>query len=65
MRYPIDVYFLNKKNEVVFLLKNLEPNRLSPVVWNAYSVIEFKAGPERSIFIGDRLEWEVMSWKAA
>ena len=66
MNYPIDAYFLNRKNEVVFLLKNLEPNRLSPVVWNAHSVVEFKAGPERNIHIGDKLSWEETSiWKGA
>lgn len=66
MSYPIDIYFLNRQNEVVFLLKNLEPNRLSPVVWNAHSVIEFKTGPERNIHIGDKLSWEETSlWKGA
>ena len=58
MNYAIDAYFLNKHNEVIFLMKNLEPNRLSPVVWNAHSVVEFKSGPERNIRVGDELTWE-------
>ena len=61
MRYPLDVYFLDKKNTVVAILKNLEPNRISPFFPAACSVLEFQSGFARECHIGDRLDPEVSS----
>lgn len=44
MRYPIDVAFLNKSNEVIAVIENLKPNRISPLVPNAHSVLELASG---------------------
>ena len=44
MQYPIDVIFLNKQNEVVSIIQNLKPNRFSPLVSKAHSVVEFASG---------------------
>ncbi len=58
MNYPIDVYFLNKKNEIISMIQNMKPNRVSPVVWKAHSVLELRSGIVRDIKPGDMLEWE-------
>jgi len=43
MRYSLDVLFLDKKNRVVEIVRNLRPNRVSPIVWKARSVVELPA----------------------
>ena len=58
MRYPIDVYFLNRENKVIAIKKNLKPSRISPLYWKTYSVLEFKSGSPRSCKVGDRLTLE-------
>ena len=55
MKYPIDVYFLDKNNEVAAIIKNLEPNRFSPHHRNAHSVVEFRTAKERNCNVGDKL----------
>jgi uncharacterized protein len=55
MKYAIDAYFLNKKNEVVSIVKNLKPNRFSPLAWKAHSVVEFVSGVDRNCQVGDKL----------
>lgn len=57
MRYAIDVYFLNKDNEVISIMRNMKPNRLSPILWSAHSVLEFKADSKRNIKVGDQITW--------
>jgi len=61
MRYPIDVLFLNKKNEVIAAIQNLKPNRLSPFVRAAHSVVEFSSGFYSEHALGDRLALEKAS----
>ncbi len=58
MHYSIDAYFLDKKNQIVSVMENLKPNRISPVIWKAHSVLEFKSGTKRNIRAGDELIWE-------
>ena len=58
MKYPIDVYFLDKKNRVISEIKNLKPNRFSPLLWKAHSALEFKAGTLKNIFVGDEISLE-------
>ncbi len=57
MRFPIDVIFLDKDFVVVKIMDKLKPWRVSPVVRDAYQVIELKAGNaiEKGINIGDKL----------
>ena len=44
MRFPIDVIFLNKSNQVIAAIKNLKPNRLTRLYPKAVSVLELPAG---------------------
>lgn len=44
MRFPIDVMFIDERRFVVHLIPSLKPNRLSPLVRTARSVVELPAG---------------------
>ena len=55
MKYSIDAYFLDRKNQVVGIVKNMKPGRLSPVFFNAYSVMEFSVSDKRNCLVGDKL----------
>lgn len=44
MRFPIDVVFVNKNNEVVKAISNIVPFRLSPICFRSAFVIELPAG---------------------
>jgi uncharacterized membrane protein (UPF0127 family) len=58
MKFPIDVIFLNKKNQVVALKKNLLPNRLTRLYPKSVSVLELPAGTidATGTKVGDRIE---------
>ena len=58
MRYAIDVCFLDKKNKVIGLAKNLRPNRFSPIFFKAHSALEFIAGSLENCRLGDELKFE-------
>ena len=58
MRYAIDALFLNKKNEIVSVVENLKPNRFSPFVPAAHSVVEFVAGTQQKTRLGEQIKWE-------
>ncbi len=58
MRYPIDVVFLNQNNEVLRMIQNLKPNRFSPFVRGAHSVVEFASGTQQKLRTGEQLGWE-------
>jgi uncharacterized membrane protein (UPF0127 family) len=44
MKFPIDVLFLNKKNQVIAVIKNLKPNRITRLYLKAMSVLELPEG---------------------
>jgi hypothetical protein len=44
MKFPIDVIFLNKKNQVIATISNLQPNRITRLYLQAISVLELPAG---------------------
>lgn len=44
MRFVIDVVFLDRKNHVVALSKDLRPNHITPIHFRAACVIELPAG---------------------
>lgn len=44
MRFEIDVLFVNKKNEIVALYKNVKPWRILPIHLASHYVIELTAG---------------------
>lgn len=60
MRFPIDVLFLTKTGEVVGLVKELRPRRVSSIYQEAEMTLEIAAGKikELGIEIGDQLEME-------
>ncbi len=57
MRFAIDVLFLDKNMQIVRLIQNMSPNRLSPTVWVSRMPIELPAGKisQTNTQIGDRL----------
>ena len=44
MKFPIDVIFLNKRNQMIAAKRNLKPNRLTRLYPKAISVLELPAG---------------------
>jgi len=57
MRYPIDIIFIGKDNQVLHCCHNLAPGRLSPVIRGAKAVAELPTGTVgySDTSIGDRL----------
>lgn len=56
MKFPIDVVFLNRRLEVVRVIENLKPWRLSPWVLRAHSALELAGGALKgSLKKGDAL----------
>ena len=60
MKYPLDIFFLDKNLLVVSIIKNLKPGRLSPVAWKAHSTLEMISSAERIIQVGDQLELKAL-----
>lgn len=58
MKFPIDVVFLNKRNRVVAVIKNLQPNRMTRLYFKAVSVLELPAGiiEATGTEVGDEIE---------
>lgn len=44
MKFNFDAIFINKKNEVVYLIENMPAWRVSKLCFSAYSVVELPAG---------------------
>ena len=60
MKFPIDVIFLNKTNQVIAAVSNLTPNRMTRLYPQSFSVLELPPGTivADNIQIGDQLEIE-------
>jgi uncharacterized membrane protein (UPF0127 family) len=58
MKFPIDVLFLTKNNEIVGLISGMPPYRISAIHFRSYSVIELPNGTIRKsrTELGDKLE---------
>ena len=58
MQFPIDVLFLNKKNEVIAAVTDLTPNRLTRLYPQAFSVLELPIGTINAydIKLGNQIE---------
>lgn len=59
MKFSFDAVFLDKSNKVRFVIKNMHPWKVSPVIFNVNQVLELPAGTiERAeINIGDTLKF--------
>ena len=44
MRFPIDVLFLDANNRVIYIVKDLKPFRVTPLIRGAIKVLEIKSG---------------------
>lgn len=44
MRFPIDVLFVNRRNEIVALYENVKPWKILPIHLTSSCVIELKSG---------------------
>ena len=44
MKFAIDVVFIDRKNIVVGLVRNIQPFRISPYFWRARAAIEIPSG---------------------
>jgi len=44
MKFPIDVIFLNKTNQVIAAVSNLTPNRITRLYPQSFSVLELPPG---------------------
>ena len=58
MKFPIDVIFLDKRNSVIAVMKNMQPNRMTRLYPKAASVLELPAGiiETTATEVGDRVE---------
>jgi uncharacterized membrane protein (UPF0127 family) len=56
MKFPIDVIFLDKEDQVLYIAENMKPRSISPVVKRAKYVVEANASTlTGNIMIGDRV----------
>jgi len=59
MKFEFDAVFLNKKNEIVYIIQGMQAWRTSKICLEAHSVIELSSGKIRETFseVGDFLEF--------
>ena len=60
MKFPIDVLFLNKQNQVIAAVSNLKPNRITRIYPQSLSVLELPTGTidDTNTELGDEIEIE-------
>ena len=60
MKFRFDAVFINKKNEVVYLIKDMPAWRVSKICFSGYSVVELPSGiiNETETNIGGVLEFK-------
>jgi uncharacterized membrane protein (UPF0127 family) len=58
MRFAIDVLFVNRDDEVVGLIENIKPFRLSKIYWRASYAIELPVGgiSQSQTKVGSRIQ---------
>lgn len=60
MRFAIDVLFLTKEGEVVYVMENLRPWRLSPIIRRATQTLEMPGGTLKGrVKQGDRIYFKM------
>ena len=62
MKYPLDLVYLNKRNEIVKLVEDVDAWRFSGTL-TAHSVVEFAAGfiQKHKLSLGDTLHYECIN----
>lgn len=60
MKFPLSVWFLDRKGQVCGLIDDLRPWKVSPRFSEAISVLEFPVGwgKATNTLLGDQLTWE-------
>jgi len=60
MRIPIDVLFVDKNQQIVYIYPNMRPWRVSKIVGKAHYVVELPAhtAQKSGTIVGDLLEWQ-------
>ena len=60
MKFPIDVLFLNKQNQVIAVVSNITPNRMTRLYPQSFSVLELPPGTiaASNTELGDEIEIE-------
>ena len=56
MRFPLDVLYVNKKNGIVGIDRNLRPWRIGRFYKKVHYIVELPAGSTEGCQVGDRLE---------
>lgn len=59
MRFSIDIAFMNKDNQVCYIIHSMEKNKISPIVPKAFSIVEAPSGTFKgsNVEIGDIVEF--------
>lgn len=58
MRFPIDVIFINKNNQVIKITEDMKPNRITKIVLHSAYIIESNANVlSRRLKVGDQLKF--------
>lgn len=62
MRFPLDLVYISRDREVLFITGTISPNRFGPLVRDAYYVLETGAGTvaAKNIQTGEVLWWEMI-----
>ena len=59
MRFALDVLFLDREGNVLYVIENLKPWRLSPIIYRATQTLEMPAGTlQGRVKTGTRLRFE-------
>jgi uncharacterized membrane protein (UPF0127 family) len=58
MKFDFDAVFLDKNLRVVHLMREMKPRRISPMIWEAHSVLEVPSGliAQTATQLGDQFE---------
>ncbi len=65
MKFPIDVYFLDKNYQVIKIYENLGPWRITPIKIRSHFVLETKVNLlNQKIRIGDRVNIKCINWSS-
>ena len=61
MHFDIDVLFLSKTGEILYIEESLGPGMVSPFVKKCYQVLELKSGTvkEKGIMVGNRVAFDL------